>query len=134
VRITADTNVLVRAIIQDDAKQGKIAAQILREADHIAIPLTVLCEFVWVLRRLYDISKSDIAAAITTLANSRNVVLNRPAVDAGLAVLQSGGDFADGIIAFEGQALGGDVFVSFDKKAVAVLKRQGQSVDLLPSR
>ena len=46
-------------------------------------------------------------------------------------ILEAGGDFADGVIAFEGEWLGGDVFVSFDKKAVALLEKQGISARLL---
>lgn len=42
--------------------------------------------------------------------------MNRSAVEAGLAVLEAGGDFADGIIAYEGNWLGGETFVSFDKR------------------
>ena len=56
---------------------------------------------------------------------------NRPAVEAGLAALDAGGDFADGVIAYEGQWLGGETFVSFDKKSVALLKKQGQQARLL---
>jgi predicted nucleic-acid-binding protein len=53
--------------------------------------------------------------------NSGNVVANRPAVEAGLALMDAGGDFADGIIAYEGSWLGADMFVSFDKTAVKLL-------------
>jgi predicted nucleic-acid-binding protein len=63
--------------------------------------------------------------------DSANVVVNRPAVEAGLAVLRAGGDFADGLIAYEGEWLGGETFVSFDKKAVAVIAKQGQQTRLL---
>ena len=48
----------------------------------------------------------------------------------GLAFLKAGGDFADGLIAYEGSWLGGDTFVSFDKKAVALVARQGQQARL----
>ena len=57
--------------------------------------------------------------------------MNRPAVEAGLALLEAGGDFADGVIAYEGNWLGAEVFVSFDKKAVELLQAQGQSSRLL---
>jgi predicted nucleic-acid-binding protein len=50
------------------------------------------------------------------LINAANVVVNRPAAEAGLALLTAGGDFADGMIAFEGQWLGANTFLSFDKK------------------
>ena len=50
MKITADTNVLVRAAVQDDAHQARRAAKVLQEADLVAVPIPVLCEFVWVLR------------------------------------------------------------------------------------
>ena len=64
-------------------------------------------------------------------SETANVVVNRPVVQAGLAVLDAGGDFADGIIAFEGSWLGGDTFVTFDKKASKILASQGQATRLL---
>jgi predicted nucleic-acid-binding protein len=131
VKITVDTNVLVRAVVKDDLKQSRAAAALLKEASLIAVSLPCLCEFVWVLRRLYNFGQQDVATAIEALMDSANVVVNRPAVEAGLAVLRAGGDFADGLIAYEGEWLGGEMFVSFDKKAVAVITKQGQQTKLL---
>jgi predicted nucleic-acid-binding protein len=65
------------------------------------------------------------------LLAASNVEVNRPAVEAGLSVLEAGGDFADGVIAFEGRWLGGEAFLSFDKKAVALLESLGQAARLL---
>jgi predicted nucleic-acid-binding protein len=127
MRITVDTNVLVRAVMRDDEKQAAAAARLLRDAEIIAVTLPCLCEFVWVLRRVYSLGQNDIHAALHALLNAGNVAVNRPAVDAGMAVLDAGGDFADGIIAFEGQWLGGEAFVSFDRKAVALFEKQGQA-------
>ena len=131
MKITADTNVLIRAAVQDDPQQARQAAKVLREADLVAIPLPVLCEFVWVLRRGYKKSVSDIFNAIHRLMKSANVVMNRPAVEAGLVVLHAGGDFADGVIAYEGEWLGAEEFVSFDSKAVSVLQADGARARLL---
>jgi len=89
------------------------------------------CEFVWVLRRGYKKSASEISAAIHRLTKSVNVVVNRPAVEAGLAVLEAGGDFADGIIAHEGNWLGAEELVSFDAKAVSLLQSQDVRARLL---
>ena len=125
MRLTADTNILIRAVLNDDPVQGAMAAQLLREAEIIAIPLPCLCEFVWVLRRVYGLDRTDIGTALQALLAAGNVVVNRSAVDAGLAVHTAGGDFADGIIAFEGRWLGGETFVSFDRKAVALLDTLG---------
>jgi predicted nucleic-acid-binding protein len=125
VKIAVDTNVLIRAVVRDDVKQARAAAKVLREAETIAISTVCLCEFVWVLRRVYGFSDGDIRAAVVALVETENVAVNRPAVEAGLAVLEAGGDFADGVIAFEGRWLGGEVFVSFDKKAVGLVGGQG---------
>ncbi len=131
MKITVDANVLVRAAVQDDKPQARLAVKALQEAALVAVPLPVLCEFVWVLRRGYKMSFADISEAIRRLMNSTNVVMNRPTVEAGLSVLDAGGDFADGVIAYEGDWLGAEEFVSFDKEAVALMQSQGISTRLL---
>ena len=102
MKITADTNVLIRAVVQDDPYEARQATKVLREADLVAVPIPVLCEFVWVLRSGYKRPVSDVSDAIHRLMKTAKVVMNRPAVEAGLTVLDAGGDFADGVIAHEG--------------------------------
>jgi len=131
MKVTADTNVLIRAAVQDDLHQARRAAKILAEADLVAVPVPVLCEFVWVLRRGYRKSATDVSDAIRRLMRSPNVVMNRTAVEAGLSALDAGGDFADGAIAHEGEWLGAEEFVSFDSKAVSLLQAQGSRARLL---
>jgi predicted nucleic-acid-binding protein len=131
VKVAVDTNVLVRAVVRDDPAQARIAARILSDAELIAVALPCLCEFVWVLRRVYGFSTVDAAKAIRALLATANVQMNRPAVEAGLSMLDAGGDFADGVIAYEGNWLGGETFASFDKQAVTLLKGQGQPARLL---
>ena len=125
MKITADTNVLVRAVTGDNAQQSKAAQAALKKADVVALAIPALCELVWVLSQGYKIPPRDIAEAIRRLMNGANVVVNRPAAEAGLALLDAGGDFADGAIAYEGNWLGADAFVSFDKKAVRLIEAQG---------
>jgi predicted nucleic-acid-binding protein len=47
--------------------------------------------------------------------------MNRTAIKLGLSVLDAGGDFADGVIAYDGDWLGAEEFVSFDSKAVSLI-------------
>ncbi len=63
--------------------------------------------------------------------SGNNVEMDRAAVEAGLKVLDQDGDFADGVIAYEGHWLGAEEFVSFDKQAVSILKSQGKRARLL---
>jgi predicted nucleic-acid-binding protein len=131
MKIAVDTNVLVRAAVRDNAMQTDSATELMGRAEMVAIAVPCLCEFVWVLRNVYRFHPSDIAKAIRTLLTAENVETNRPAVDAGLALLDAGGDFADGVIAYEGRWLGAETFVSFDKKAIEMLKEQGVPARLL---
>jgi len=112
-------------------RQSKVAEAELANADVVALAVSALCELVWVLSQGYKIPSAEIAEAIRRLINSGNVVVNRPAVEAGLDLLDAGGDFADGIIAHEGRWLGAETFVSFDKKAVKLMEAQGEPVRLL---
>jgi predicted nucleic-acid-binding protein len=131
MKITADTNLLVRAVTEDNEQQGKAAQTALKKAELVAISIPALCELAWVLTQGYKVPPGRVADAIRRLINGANVVVNRPAAEAGLALIDAGGDFADGVIAYEGNWLGADTFVSFDKKAVKLIEAQGRSARLL---
>lgn len=133
MKVTPDTNVLVRLIINDDPAQGLAALRILEPAAQVAISVHALCELVWVLRSRYGMPGAGIASAIRALIAARHVVTDRVAVEAGLAILEDGGDFADGVIAFEGCRLGGETCVSFDRTAVKRLGAQAIPALLLTS-
>jgi len=125
VKVAVDTNILVRAVVHDNEKQARAAAKVLRDADVVAVSLVSLCELVWVLRKVYDFGDQDIVTAVEALLNATNVAVNRPAAELGLALLKAGGDFTDGLIAYEGAWLGGETFISFDKQAVTLLAKRG---------
>ena len=131
MKVTLDTNVVVRLAVQDDAVQAAVALQALQKASLIAVPATVFCQMVWVLLRGYRYTPVQVAHAVRTLMQVRNVVCNTPAILAGLALLEAGGDFADGVIAFEGELLGGEEFVSFDQQAVKLIKGHKRKARLL---
>lgn len=131
MKITADTNVLLRALVGDDPDQQRVAIEALDAAETVAVSVQSVCELAWVLARGYRTSRDDIAVAIRQLLETRNIAVDRPAVEAGLAVLEAGGDFADGVIAHDGRWLGDETFVSFDVQAVKLLARSGQTTQLL---
>ncbi|MDR0945662.1 MAG: type II toxin-antitoxin system VapC family toxin [Bifidobacteriaceae bacterium] len=131
MKITADTNVLVRVAVGDDPRQAKRAAAALKKAEAVVVPIPVLCERVWVLHRGYDLSRAEVATAIRKLTGAATVVVDRPAVDAGLALWEAGGDFADGAIEYAGRAHGAETFTTFDRKAARLLTTQARPVTLL---
>lgn len=131
MKMIADTNVLLRFVLGDDPEQYKLALDTMEKSETVVVTNHSLCEMAWVLHSSYGVSRSAIAATIRGLVETRNVVLDSAAVNAGLTTLEAGADFADGVIAYEGRWLGGETFVSFDKKAVAAMAKQGMQTRLL---
>ena len=131
VKMSPDMNVLLRASVRDDESQALLADRALQSAASVLITLPALCEFVWALRSVYRYKREQVATAVRKLLVIADVDFDEDAVQAGLAVLAGGGDFADGVIAYEGRRLGGYTFVSFDRRAVAILKAQGHAADLI---
>jgi predicted nucleic-acid-binding protein len=131
MRMIADTNVLMRAVLDDDAVQSRASRLALNSADKIVVSRHAFCEMVWLLRSRYKMRKEEIVKVIHGYLEADNVITDTAAVQAGLRAMEAGADFADGVIAYEGRWLGGETFVSFDKKAVAALEKQGQKAKLL---
>jgi predicted nucleic-acid-binding protein len=131
LRITVDTSLLVRPLIVDDVAQADAAAAELEAAELVALPVAALCELAWVLRQGYRLPRRDVAEAIRRYMRMRGVRTDAAAVEAGLAHLDAGGDFADGVIAHTGALLGGEVFVTFDRRAERVLREAGHPTRLL---
>lgn len=125
MKIVVDTNVLVRALTDDDLEQSAVARAELERAEMVVLTTPTLCELVWVLSRSYRLSHSSIADALRSLVESETISADLGAFDAGIAHLEAGGDFADGAIAYEGRRMGAATFVSFDRKAVHLVASRG---------
>ncbi len=68
-----DTNVLVRLIVQDDAKQTASALSFTESG--VWVPLLVLVESVWVLSSSYSFSRTQVRDAIERLLNLQNATI-----------------------------------------------------------
>lgn len=132
MRIAFDTNVLVRFLTCDDEDQAALATEAIEGAETVVLSTVVLCETVWVLRRAYRLGHREIAATLRELIDSRSVELDRPATEAGLALLERGGDFADGVILFDAERAKANRLVTFDQALVALV--DSDRLTLLGSR
>jgi predicted nucleic-acid-binding protein len=134
MRFIADTNILLRITLRDDPDQARIAQDTLRQATLLTISLPTFCEFAWVLAQGYKQKPSQIALAIEAFLQIGIVEADRASINAGLAILNAGGDFADGVIAFEGRRAGGEIFLTFDKRAARLLSQSGTETRLLSNQ
>jgi predicted nucleic-acid-binding protein len=85
------------------------------------VPTIVLCELVWVLKRAYRYAGPDIIDILHRLVAIRAVEIERPAAEAGIAMLARGGDFADGIVRREADRAKCDHLVTFDQTFALLL-------------
>jgi predicted nucleic-acid-binding protein len=107
-----DTNVLVRALVQDDPAQSAHAERLLNE-HKTYVPVTVVLELEWVLRSRYAFQPKVVAQAIMGIAALPNVVLGeRSAVLAAAEKSARGWDFADAL--HHALSAGCDDFVTLD--------------------
>mgnify|MGYP001601544232 CR=1 FL=1 len=125
--IAVDTNVIVRLLTGDDAKQSA-RAKALFEREEILLPKTVLLETDWVLRRLYAFPAKEVASALLGLISLPNIQGEDASVVAiALGWVQKGMDFADDLhLASSGKA---EKFATFDAKfAKQATKHSGLAV------
>jgi predicted nucleic-acid-binding protein len=123
--LLVDANVVLRYLLDDDEIMAKIAREII-ENKAIRIPTEVLCEVVFVLQKVYRVSREEIAAQLKPLAQRANIVLSHP--DATLNALAffaaTNLDFVDCLLA--GYAGEGEQVVSFDKKLTRFIENPPQ--------
>ncbi len=121
--IALDTNVIIRFLVRDDAKQAKAVyarfkkAEVARE--RLFIPLLVLLETLWVLESAYEMSRNNILDALEDL---RRMPIFDFEADRVLDLLLTSGrktssDLSDLLISHSAECSGCDTVLTFDKKA-----------------
>lgn len=118
-----DTNVLVRALVRDDAAQAAKAEEILAR-DEVFVPVTVMLEMEWVLRSRYGFTAERVAQALAMLCAMPKVFVGEAdAVRQAAARVAKGWDFADAL--HHALSQGCEDFLSFDEQLV---KRSARTV------
>ncbi len=121
--IGLDTNVLVRYIMQDDARQAELATELMESltVDKLGfVPLVALIELVWVLSSSFDLARSQVVQALETLLQTKEIqVENAEVVWRAVRLYRaSAADFADCLIERSAAAAGCSRTMSFDRGAV----------------
>ena len=92
-----DTNVVVRYLTGDDPGQAARARAVV-DAGDVFVSTTVLLESEWVLRSVYGLSRTEVAAALRAFAGLPGLSVESPAVlSEALDHAQRGMDFADAL-------------------------------------
>ena len=120
--IGLDTNVLVRYIMQDDAKQSPKANRLIESlsADNPGfISIVSVIELFWVLSSCYNLSNSQVTQALETMLRTKSFVIERPGQVARALSMFKGGktDLADCLIHFSAVDAGCTDTMTFDVSA-----------------
>ena len=125
--IGIDTNVLVRYLAQDDAKQAAVATRLIERDLSAAQPgfisLVVLVELCWVLKRLYAATNDELVGTVEDLLGGAQFHVERREVVQAAALLMrdrksNKAGFTDMLIGQIAKFEGCSHTVSFDKNAV----------------
>lgn len=121
--IGLDTNILVRYIVQDEPRQSKLAAELIKsrctEENPGYISHIVLVELVWVLDRGYTYGKDVILSILKQIAATVELLLEHsPTVwQAIWHYEQTNVDFADCLLGGVAKRAGCEITYTFDKRA-----------------
>jgi|CXWL01.1.fsa_nt_gi predicted nucleic-acid-binding protein len=126
-----DTNVLLRALIDDPSapEQCAAASAWLAAQDEIFVSQIVQAELVWWLRKSPAVNRAESGLILHGLHVHPAVKLQNPdAYEAALAHFDAGGDFADGLIVFEAHRFHSSL-TTFDK---ALARQPGVQLLAIP--
>jgi predicted nucleic-acid-binding protein len=119
--IALDTNVLVRFLVEDDAKQAAAAAalidRVVADGDTLFVSDVVVCETVWVMSVSYHIGRKEIAGILRNLLRARHVTFRASdQLIRALEAYEAGkSDFADYLIREHARAADCDQVATFDR-------------------
>jgi predicted nucleic-acid-binding protein len=121
--IGLDTNVVVRYIVQDDARQSAAATRLIEKTLSSERPgfvsLITLAEIGWVLAECYGADRLRVAAVAEGLLSSRQIVVEQAEIAwrALRAWSDGSADLSDALIGHVGLSAGCTKVVTFDKGA-----------------
>jgi predicted nucleic-acid-binding protein len=120
--IGLDTNVLVRYIMQDDARQAPLATRLIESLSAESpgfVPLVSVVELSSVVSSAYELDRNQLVTAIEGLLRTKELVVERAEIVwKALRVVQgTNADFADCLIACSAAAAGCPKTMTFDRGA-----------------
>ncbi len=120
VKVTLDTNVLARVMVDDSTAPAQCAAarKALAAATAVFVPQVVQIELCWILETAFGLRHAEVASVLRALQSTPRVELeHRPSFDAALAqfATDAAWGFADAMIA-AAAAKQQTTLLTFDKK------------------
>lgn len=119
--IAFDTNVLLRLLLRDDARQSARVQALVDRAvaasDRVLLPDIVLCELEWVLDSVYELPRARVAETLRRLLDGNEFAFaNRTAVTRAVTCYEKGkAGFSDYLIGESATVAGASTTYTFDR-------------------
>ncbi|HMW03690.1 MAG TPA: PIN domain-containing protein [Leptospiraceae bacterium] len=120
----ADANTILRFFLKDNSEQFAEAEKVFDSKEEIFIPDEIIAEVVYVLQKVYSVSREEIRARLIEFISYQNVILNESdiTINALNAYATSNLDYADCIVYSHAKSKSSDIF-SFDKGLLSFFKK-----------
>lgn len=118
----ADANTMIRCIIGDDEQKIK-ELQEIRATQKIIYSMEVIAEVVYVLTKVYDVSRVDASDAIQRFLKAKNIVCSNSeiAIKSLQLFAENHLDFVDNVLLAYHQLRGITIY-SYDRKLMNAIK------------
>lgn len=122
--VMADANTMIRCIIGDDEQKIK-ELQEIRATQKIIYSMEVIAEVVYVLTKVYDVSRVDASDAIQRFLKAKNIVCSNSeiAIKSLQLFAENHLDFVDNVLLAYHQLRGITIY-SYDRKLMNAIKRE----------
>jgi predicted nucleic-acid-binding protein len=74
-----DANIVLRYLLNDHSQLSAKAAEILEQQD-VELPIEAACEVVYVLQKVYEVPRQDIAQSLCEIINEKIITIDKKEV------------------------------------------------------
>jgi predicted nucleic-acid-binding protein len=119
--VPIDTNILVRYLVNDDARQAEMARTLIdkaiKENEQVFIPIGCLLECVWVLKSVFHFSRAALIEVVEALLSNRHFKIHDEDIvqDTFLRFRKGKADFSEYLSSAYSLRKYGKVLITFDR-------------------
>ncbi len=123
----ADANTILRFLLKDKLVQFAEAEQIFDSKEEIFVPVEIIAEVVYVLQKVYSVSREEIKSRLIEFISYKNITLNEfdITINALKVYATANLDYADCIVYSYAKSKSSDIF-SFDKGLISFFNRNNK--------
>jgi len=112
-----DTNILLRLVLEDVPEQTRLVEKLFDESDNLYVADIIIFEMVFVLDRVYQFSREQIAKSVASIIRNKKINCNRKLFELSLPLYNTNTkiSFVDSTLPYYALLNGTTPLFTFDK-------------------